>query len=189
MILPSLGIYKILIDEREIYMEELTPLIIVDNYTYFEKETVPYVLEKMGFTTILIGGKNQPDIIAYHKRINPQKINVEPTLTNEYKLSDFDEDKGKYGRYIRTYNFKRLLTVCHTRNITQDVIDELAVIREPVSLIEYKDLYTLQIRTKNPIDEVASYGILNTTGKITVVDAVEEPVIFFPTRINVKRHL
>lgn len=189
LIIPSLGSYKVFADNRNVKNEELPTVEIIDNYTYFEKETVPYVLERLGFTVTIIGGSGEPDIIAYHKRINPQKIDVEPTLTHTYSIEDFDEDMGKYRRYKLRYNFKRFLAVCEARSISRNVIEELNKIRDPVSLVEFKDLFNLQLKTKTRPEQLVAYTKLTTTGKIDVPEMNEIPVLFRTTKFNVRREL
>lgn len=188
--IKSLGSYTILADGKKISNQKLAPVSIIDNNTYFEKETVPEILEELGFIVVSIGGKNEPDIVAYHPKINPQKIDVEPTLAVKYHLEDLDNDRGKFQRYTRQYDFKRLLAVCECNRLSSDVVNELEKTTDPVSLIEYRDLCELRMLTKTSHDQLITYTTLTSTGMIPAQGAPKKtPAIFRPIRFNVKRRI
>ena len=188
-ILPYLGKFEILVNKQKIYTEELPPIRIIDNHIHFETETVPETLEALGFCVTVIGGKNEPDLIAYHLQINPQKIDVEPTLSATYGLSDLDNDRGKFGRYIKKYNFKRMLAVCQSKKISEDVIEDLNKTSDPIGLIEFKDLYSIRQKSKTKSEQHKAYTLLTSSGKITAPYPPNEPVLFQPVRFRVERQI
>jgi len=188
-ILPSLGTYRILVDGRQVSSEDLLPVCIIDNHSYFETETVPEIMEELGFTAIVVGGKNEPDIVAFHERVNPQKIDVEPTLTVEYRLKDLDNDVMKFSRYKTRYNFKRLLAVCECKQISSDVVDELNKAKDPISLIEFRDLLALKLNTRTFQEQLRAYAKLTSTGKITTTYRTGRAVLFKPARFRIGRQI
>lgn len=98
--LPSLGDFRVMEGKKQRHQEPLTGVNIVKQTTYFEKVVVPDVFGKMKFFIEPIGGKDEPDTIVYHSRINPgTKIDIESTLTSDYNMAKWDHDTSKFSRY------------------------------------------------------------------------------------------
>lgn len=168
MISP-LGEFEVTEGGRQIFHDELEHVFVAPNHRYFEKIVVPRDLEELGFFVENIGEANAPDAIAYHKIINPQeKIDVESTLFSEYNAHKWNDDISKFDRYRLTRKLSRLLIVCQSDSVSQDVINWLNKDPRPVTLMEYYDLVALKQEFKNKRDHHTIYAKLTVKGRSTI---------------------
>lgn len=186
-ILPCLGEYDITTGGELIHREKITPIKIIDNKNYFEKETIPYILKKLQFIVCQIGGAREPDIISYYRNYKTQMIDIEPTHCIDYKLSDLDEDMGKYERYQRIYDLKRLLTICYAKSVSKEVINEINTTKKPASFIEYDNFWHLFKNTLINKQYDQSYIKLTTTGVINEINSGIQPQVFIPKKFTINR--
>lgn len=186
--IPSLGNFRLYQRGRQIHYEDFIGFLVVDNNTYFEKRIVPKIFQDMGYITEVIGGKNEPDTIAFHRIINPsEKTDLESTLTSDYDIARWDHDCSKFSRYKQIRRLTRLLIVTRSNTISRDVLRQLNQTRDPISLIEFKDLKSIHCNFKRDGDHASVVSKLSSSGKIVVPNSLSEVKVFLAKQINISR--
>lgn len=189
-IIHCLGTFKILQNSRQIYCDDMRSAIIIDNNTFFEQKVVPKILMEMGYIVDMIGGKKEPDIVTFHKIINSsEKINVETTITSNYNTARWDHDIAKFNRYKKERKLRRLLIVTQSNTISSDVIGYLNETRDPIGLVEFKDLKSIYNLFKASRDYSIVVTKLSQAGKIVCPSILKENKLFIAQQINITRNI
>lgn len=185
-----LGEFEITEAGKQIYHEELAGVVVKEQTEYFEKLLVPRDLEELGFYVEAEGHKNKPDAIAYHKTINShEKIDVESTLTSNYDIGRWGNEKEKFERYKQERNLARLLIVCHSDNITGQVLEQLNIDPRPITLIEYHDLVKLKQEFRRTRDHALVYAKLTGKGRATVGPRISSFKWIPPREFKIERNI
>lgn len=189
--LDTLGSFAIRQDQKQIHHDELYGVEIKPNTDYFEKVVVPQALEEMGFFTEGIGGRNKPDTIANHKKVNEsEKFDVESTLTDDYDSTKWYSDTGKFQNYRQQRNLAHLLIVAQSSNISTDVVGWLNNPRDPIGLIEYFDLVQLRNSYRRDRDDTNVFATLARRGKISLSTGMPAGFNWIPARIwSIRREI
>lgn len=146
--------------------ELLPKLIILTPESYFE-EITGETLRSLGYDVQRYGGPRNPDLVAYHPD-QPGKLEVEATTESSYDLVKYRSDIGKFHGLKHVHNFQRLLIVSKADRIEPGVLDDLAHVHEPFTLIRYNDLKNLLSKYKNC--QISKYEVIN---KLTQPGVVE----------------
>jgi len=146
--------------------ELLPKLIILTPESYFE-EITGETLRSLGYEVQRYGGPRNPDLVAYHPD-QPGKVEVEATTESSYDLVKYRSDIGKFHGLKHVHNFQRLLIVSKADRIEPGVLDGLAHVHEPFTLIRYSDLKSLLSKYKNC--QISKYEVIN---KLTQPGVVE----------------
>jgi hypothetical protein len=146
--------------------ELLPKLIILTPEAYFE-EIIGETLRSLGYDVQRYGGPRNPDLVAYHPD-QPGKLEVEATTESSYDLVKYRSDIGKFHGLKHVHNFQRLLIVTKNDRIEPGVLDDLAHVHQPFTLIRYRDLQNLLSRYKNC--QISKYEVIN---KLTQPGVVE----------------
>lgn len=188
--ISSLGTFRLFQGDKQIHYENLIGVLAVDSKAYFERIVVPKMLRDMGYITEVIGGKDEPDTIAFHKVINSsEKIDVESTITSDYNVARWDHDCGKFSRYKKKRKLSRLLIITHSQNISRVVLDLLNKTRDPIGLIEFIDLKSIHSNFRKNRDYNSVAMKLSSSGKIGVPNRLTQVKVFIPKQINITRTL
>ena len=188
--LSSLGDFQLMEGKKQRHQESLPGVDVVKPTTYFEKVVIPDVFGEMGFVTDPIGGKDEPDMIVYHNRINPEtKIDVESTIVSNYDMTKWDQDTGKFNRYRKKRKLSKLLIVCQSDSISTAVVRELNSTNDPVTMIEFADLRAVRTEFGKTFDDVKVFNTLTKDGKINLGNALTLQQAFPPRVYFVHRNL
>jgi len=144
----------------------LPKLIILTPESYFE-EITGETLRSLGYDVQRYGGPRNPDLVAYHPD-QPGKLEVEATTESSYDLVKYRSDIGKFHGLKHVHNFQRLLIVSKADRIEPGVLDDLAHVHGPFTLIRYGDLQRLLSRYKNC--QISKYEVIS---KLTQPGVVE----------------
>lgn len=188
--IDSLGTFEILEGTDQLIHGELSGVDIIDKTRYFEHISVPDILENMGFICENIGEGDNPDILVNHQDVNPDdKWNVECTLTKNYDSDKWYQDTGKFRKYSRDRKLSRLLIICNSENITTKVIEELNASQEPIGLIDFNDLKSLNESFRINNDFNAIYTTLTRNGLIRLGSPASKAEISEIKPFRIKRHI
>jgi hypothetical protein len=122
------------------------PRVRVMTLDGFFEESVAKCLRALGFDAKRWGGRDRPDIIAFHPKQRDQVMQVEATTEKRYDIDKWRSDIGKFYDLKDRYSTRRLLvvTLAGPREVSTEVKKRLARSDNRFSLICYDHLDKLQ---------------------------------------------
>lgn len=122
------------------------PRVRILTFDGFFEESVAKCLRALGYDAKRWGGRDRPDIIAFHPKQRDQVMQVEATTEKRYDIDKWRSDIGKFYDLKDRYGSRRLLvvTLVGPHDVSTEVKKRLARTDNRFSLICYEHLEKLQ---------------------------------------------